>query len=288
MTTTLALPPVARRVVDLRDQVATWRSAGLTVALVPTMGALHEGHLTLVRAALDHADKVVVSIFVNPTQFGPTEDFDAYPRTLDADRANLATAGASLVYAPTVGEMYPDGFATAITVSGVSEGLCGDLRPGHFSGVATVVTKFLVQAMPDFAAFGEKDYQQLQVIRRLVRDLDIPVAIIGVPTVREADGLARSSRNAYLSPESRAIAPALYRTLQDTAMAIRAGAAVDAALDAGRRAILAAGFASVDYLELRAADGLAPLSELDRPARMLVAAYLGKTRLIDNIAVEGV
>ena len=288
MTTTLALPPVARRVVDLREQVQAWRKAGLKVALVPTMGALHEGHLTLVRAALEHADKAVVSIFVNPTQFGPTEDFDAYPRTLDADRARLATAGASLVYAPTVGEMYPDGFATAIAVSGVSEGLCGGLRPGHFSGVATVVTKFLVQAMPDFAAFGEKDYQQLQVIRRLVRDLDIPVTILGVPTVREADGLARSSRNAYLSAENRAIAPTLHRTLLDTAQAIRAGAGVDAALEAGRRAILAAGFASVDYLELRAADGLAPLSELDRPARMLVAAYLGKTRLIDNIAVEGV
>ena len=288
MTTTLALPPVARRVVDLREQVQAWRKAGLKIALVPTMGALHEGHLTLVRAALEHADKAVVSIFVNPTQFGPTEDFDAYPRTLDADRARLATAGASLVYAPTVGEMYPDGFATAIAVSGVSEGLCGGLRPGHFSGVATVVTKFLVQAMPDFAAFGEKDYQQLQVIRRLVRDLDIPVTILGVPTVREADGLARSSRNAYLSAENRAIAPTLHRTLLDTAQAIRAGAGVDAALEAGRRAILAAGFASVDYLELRAADGLAPLSELDRPARMLVAAYLGKTRLIDNIAVEGV
>lgn len=285
MTTILALPPVARRVVELREQIKAWRNGGLKVALVPTMGALHEGHLTLVRAAHEYADKVVVSIFVNPTQFGPTEDFDAYPRTLDADRANLATAGAALVYAPTVAEMYPDGFATAITVSGVSEGLCGDLRPGHFSGVATVVTKFLVQAMPDFAAFGEKDYQQLQVIRRLVRDLDIPVTILGVPTVREADGLARSSRNAYLSAESRAIAPVLHRTLEDTAQAVRAGAAVDAALEAGKRAILAAGFASVDYLELRAADGLAPLSELDRPARMLVAAYLGKTRLIDNIAV---
>jgi pantoate--beta-alanine ligase len=285
MSTILALPPVARRVVELREQVKAWRNAGLKVALVPTMGALHEGHLTLVRAALEYADKVVVSIFVNPTQFGPTEDFDAYPRTLDADRANLATAGAALVYAPTVAEMYPDGFATAITVSGVSEGLCGDLRPGHFSGVATVVTKFLVQAMPDVAAFGEKDYQQLQVIRRLVRDLDIPVTILGVPTVREADGLARSSRNAYLSAESRKVAPALYRTLQDTAAAIRAGAAVDTALEAGKRAILAAGFASVDYLELRAADGLAPLSDLDRPARILVAAYLGKTRLIDNIAV---
>ncbi len=288
MTTTLALPPVARRVAELREQVDTWRKAGLTVALVPTMGALHEGHLTLVRAAMSHADKVVVSIFVNPIQFGPNEDFDAYPRTLDADRAALATVGAALVYAPTAGEMYPQGFSTAITVSGVSAGLCGDLRPGHFSGVATVVTKFLLQAMPDVAAFGEKDYQQLQVIRRLVRDLDIPVTIVGVPTVREADGLARSSRNAYLSPDDRAIAPALHRTLQDTAVAIRAGAAVDAALEAGKRAILAAGFASIDYLELRAADGLAPLSELDRPARMLVAAYLGKTRLIDNIAVEGV
>ena len=282
---TLAPTPVVHRVADLREQVAAWRKAGLTVALVPTMGALHQGHLTLVRRAFELADRVVVSVFVNPIQFGPNEDFDAYPRTLDADRAALATVGASLVFAPAVAEMYPEGFATSISVSGVSEGLCGGSRPGHFNGVATVVTKLLMQAQPDVACFGEKDYQQLQVIRRFVRDLDIPVAIEGVPTVREDDGLARSSRNAYLSAEERAIAPNLHRTLQDTAAAIRAGSAVDAALEAGRRALLAAGFASVEYLELRAAEGLAPLAALDRPARLLVAARLGKTRLIDNIPV---
>lgn len=287
MTAALAPVPVTHRVADLRARVAAWRKDGLRVALVPTMGALHQGHLALVRRALELADRVVVSVFVNPIQFGPNEDFDAYPRTLDADRALLATVGASLAFAPSVAEMYPEGFSTAVTVSGVSEGLCGGSRPGHFSGVATVVTKLLLQTLPDVACFGEKDYQQVQVIRRFVRDLDIPVEIVGVPTVREADGLARSSRNAYLTPEERAAAPNLHRTLQDTAAAIRAGSAVDAALEAGKRALLAAGFAAVDYLELRAAEGLAPLAALDRPARLLVAARLGKTRLIDNIPVEG-
>ncbi|SBW12349.1 pantothenate synthetase [uncultured Alphaproteobacteria bacterium] len=287
MTAALAPVPVTHRVADLRARVAAWRKDGLRVALVPTMGALHQGHLALVRRALELADRVVVSVFVNPIQFGPNEDFDAYPRTLDADRALLATVGASLAFAPSVAEMYPEGFSTAVTVSGVSEGLCGGSRPGHFSGVATVVTKLLLQTLPDVACFGEKDYQQVQVIRRFVRDLDIPVEIVGVPTVREADGLARSSRNAYLTPEERAAAPNLHRTLQDTAAAIRTGSAVDAALEAGKRALLAAGFAAVDYLELRAAEGLAPLAALDRPARLLVAARLGKTRLIDNIPVEG-
>lgn len=287
MTAALAPVPVTHRVADLRARVAAWRKDGLRVALVPTMGALHQGHLALVRRALELADRVVVSVFVNPIQFGPNEDFDAYPRTLDADRALLATVGASLAFAPSVAEMYPEGFSTAVTVSGVSEGLCGGSRPGHFSGVATVVTKLLLQTLPDVACFGEKDYQQVQVIRRFVRDLDIPVEIVGVPTVREADGLARSSRNAYLTPEERAAAPNLHRTLQDTAAAIRAGSAVDAALEAGKRALLAAGFAAVDYLELRAAEGLAPLAALDRPARLLVAARLGKTRLIDNIPVKG-
>lgn len=285
MTGTQGLPPVTRRVGDLRARVADWRKAGLAVGLVPTMGALHDGHLALVRAALKVADRVVVSIFVNPTQFGPNEDFAAYPRTEDADREKLALAGASLLFAPTVEEIYPQGFSTAISVSGVSEGLCGASRPGHFSGVATVVTKLLLQVLPDVAAFGEKDYQQLQVIRRLVRDLDIPVSVLGVPTVREADGLAMSSRNAYLSAAERAAAPALHRALADAAAAIKGGAAVAAALDGAKTAILAAGFSAIDYLELRAADGLAPMAEFDRPARLLVAARLGRTRLIDNLAV---
>ncbi len=285
MTGSHALPPVARRVSEVRARVAEWRKTGLSVALVPTMGALHDGHLTLVRTALKAADRAVVSIFVNPTQFGPNEDFAAYPRTEDADLAKLASVGASLLFAPTVAEMYPQGFSTAITVAGVSEGLCGATRPGHFSGVATVVTKLLQQVQPDVAAFGEKDYQQLQVLRRLVRDLDMPVAILGVPTVREADGLALSSRNAYLSAEERAVAPALQRALADAAAAMTGGMPVAAALDAARAAILGAGFAAIDYLELRAADGLAPLTEVDRPARILVAARLGRTRLIDNLAV---
>ncbi len=285
MTGTQGLQPVTRRVGDLRARVADWRKAGLAVGLVPTMGALHDGHLALVRAALKVADRVVVSIFVNPTQFGPNEDFAAYPRTEDADREKLAAAGASLLFAPTVEEIYPQGFSTAISVSGVSEGLCGASRPGHFSGVATVVTKLLLQVLPDVAAFGEKDYQQLQVIRRLVRDLDIPVSVLGVPTVREADGLAMSSRNAYLSAAERAAAPALHRALADAAAAIKGGAAVATALEGAKAAILAAGFSAIDYLELRAADGLAPLAEFDRPARLLVAARLGRPRLIDNLAV---
>lgn len=282
------LPPVVRGVPELRAQVAAWRREGLTVALVPTMGALHRGHLTLVRAALAAADRVVVSVFVNPIQFGPAEDFDAYPRTEDADRAALATVGASLLYAPTAAAMYPEGFSTSVKVSGVSEGMCGSSRPVHFTGVATVVTKLLMQAGPDVALFGEKDYQQLQVIKRMVRDLDIPVEIRGVPTVREDDGLALSSRNAYLTPAERAIAPALHAALVDCAAALRAGTPAAAAVDAAKAAIVAAGFASVEYLELRAAEGLALLSVLDRPARIVVAARLGKTRLIDNLAVAEV
>lgn len=274
-----------RSVADLRAQVVAWRREGLRVGLVPTMGALHRGHLSLVETALAGADRVVASVFVNPTQFAPNEDFQAYPRQEATDAALLRGAGAHLLFAPTVSEMYPDGFATVVAVSGVSAGLCGDVRPGHFQGVATVVTKLLLQCLPDIAVFGEKDYQQLQVIRRLVRDLDIPVRVIGAATVREADGLAMSSRNAYLTPEQRAIAPAIHRVLNGLAERLRAGEAAAPLLRAGADELLAAGFASVDYLELRDADGLAPLDRADRPARLLVAARLGKARLIDNIAV---
>ncbi len=277
------LPPIVRSVADLRAQVASWRAEGLKVGFVPTMGALHPGHLSLVQAAKTKVDRVVVSVFVNPTQFGPNEDLDAYPRQEAADRESLATVNAHLMYAPTVAEMYPDGFATKIDVSGVSEGLCGGDRPGHFSGVATVVTKLLLQVGPDVAAFGEKDYQQLQVIRRLVKDLDIPVEIMGVPISREEDGLARSSRNAYLSASDRAVAPALYRMLQRVAASLQAGVSVADALASGQADILAEGFHSVDYLELRSADNLAVLDKFDRPACVLVAARLGKTRLIDNL-----
>jgi pantoate--beta-alanine ligase len=278
--------PILRSVAALREQVAAWRKDGLRVAFVPTMGALHDGHLSLVKAGLTEADRILVSIFVNPTQFGPNEDFAAYPRTEAADAGLLESAGAHAIFAPSVEEMYPAGAATTVTVARVSEGLCGAFRPGHFAGVATVVTKLLNQAQPDVALFGEKDYQQLQVIRRLVADLDIPVAIRGVATLRETDGLAMSSRNAYLSAEERAIAPALHRILQETALKLRAGAGSAAAAKKGTDAILAAGFSSVDYLELRAADDLAPMPALDRPARLIVAARLGKARLIDNILVQ--
>jgi pantoate--beta-alanine ligase len=274
-----------RSVAALRAATGDWRRAGLRYALVPTMGALHEGHVTLVRHALSEADRVVVSIFVNPTQFAPSEDFAAYPRQEAADLAALAAAGAQAVYLPSLAEIYPDGFATRVTVAGLTDGLCGPLRPGHFDGVATVVTKLLLQAAPDLALFGEKDYQQLQVIRRLVQDLDIPVRIVGVPTVREADGLAMSSRNAYLTPPERALAPQLYRLLQDSGRRLQTGGAAAVVLPAAIQALATAGFGAVDYVALCDAETLAPLDRLDRPARLLAAVRLGRARLIDNIAV---
>lgn len=277
---------IIRSVAELRIRVKYWRDQGLRVALVPTMGALHQGHLSLVSSALEHADRVVVSIFVNPTQFGPNEDFSRYPRQEAQDAELLYQAGCHLLYAPTVTEMYPDGFTTAITVGGVSEGLCGEVRPGHFSGVATVVTKLLLQTLPDMAAFGEKDYQQLAVIRRFVRDLDIPVAVMGVPTLREADGLAMSSRNAYMSAEERLVAPWLIRALTGVADGLRAGARASELCPKAVDGLLKAGFASVDYMEVRDAETLAPVETLIAPARVLVAARLGKTRLIDNIGIS--
>lgn len=278
--------PVVRSVADLRAQVAEWRGQGRTIAVVPTMGALHEGHLSLVRHALDVAEKVIVTLFVNPRQFGPNEDLDRYPRRESADAALLSAAGAHLLYAPAVEEMYPSGFLTTVHVGGVSEGLCGASRPAFFNGVATVVTKILLQALPDCAIFGEKDYQQLQVVKAMVRDLDIPVKIVGVPTVREDDGLALSSRNAYLDGEQRAIAPALYRVMTDIAAALRKGEPVWKQLEKGRAALVDAGFDTVDYLEARDAETMQPVETLSRrPLRLLAAVWLGKTRLIDNIAV---
>lgn len=271
---------------SLQQALAELARSGARMALVPTMGALHEGHASLIRAAREQADAVVVSIFVNPKQFGPNEDFAKYPRTLGEDVALAEEAGAAIVYAPSVDDLYPEGFATHVSVVGISEILCGAMRPGHFDGVATVVTKLLLRCLPHQAFFGEKDFQQLAVIRRFVDDLDIPVEIVGVPTLREADGLALSSRNRYLSEAERAIAPAIYKTLNAVADTIQKQTTTVAnALSWGIDELKAAGF-TVDYLELRDADSLAPVEVLHAPARLLVAARLGTTRLIDNIAVE--
>lgn len=280
-------PPIVRTVTELRARVRTWRSAGERVAFVPTMGALHEGHLSLVRLAKQNAQRCVASVFVNPTQFGPNEDFAAYPRGEARDAELLASVGCDLLYAPAVGEMYPEGFATTITVAGISEPLDGAARPGHFAGVATVVAKLLLQVGPDVAVFGEKDYQQLQVIRRLVRDLDIPVGILGAPTARADDGLALSSRNAYLTPEEREIAPELHHVLSEAVDRLRAGDPVEAVERTAVIRLNAAGFSRIDYVEVRAADDLARLGPgpVRPPARILAAAVLGRTRLIDNLAV---
>lgn len=275
---------IIRTVAALRTQVAAWRHDGLKVALVPTMGALHAGHLALVTEARRHADRVIASVFVNPTQFAPHEDFEAYPRDEEGDRAKLRSAGCHRLYAPSAPEMYPAGFATRILVDGVSQGLCGAFRPQMFGGVAVVVTKLLLQTLPDVAIFGEKDYQQLLVIRRLVQDLDIPVQIIGGATVREADGLAMSSRNAYLTPEQRQAAPELFRALSAAAQQLRQpGTPAAPVLAAACQRLVAAGFHKIDYVELRDAETLATVGQVAAPARLLAAAWMGKARLIDNV-----
>ena len=246
------------------------------------MGALHEGHLSLVTLAKSKADRVVVSIFVNPIQFGPREDFGTYPRDEAGDLKKLGDAGVDLVFAPEAAEMYPEGFKTLIKIGDLTEDLCGAARPNHFDGVATVVAKLLMQCGPDIAIFGEKDYQQLLVVKQLVRDLNIPVEIVGAPIVREADGLALSSRNVYLSPEQRKIAPLLHQTISGVAADLAQGRGCDDALVAARFKLDAAGF-RVDYVAVRDPDTLKPLSGLVKRARVLAAAYLGKTRLIDNV-----
>jgi len=276
------MPKVVTTVAGLREALAERKAAGKSrVGLVPTMGALHAGHLALVRGARSHSDTVVVSIFVNPTQFAPHEDFDAYPRTLEADMEKLE-GGADIVFAPKVTEMYPHGHATTISVAGPSAGLETDFRPHFFAGVATVVAKLLIAALPDIALFGEKDYQQLLVVKRLVRDLGLPVEIIGVPTLREADGLAMSSRNAYLNPDERKIAGALNVILKNATAQARHGD-LRAAEASAIEALWAAGFSHVDYVAIRDAETLDHISTLEHPARILVAAKVGKTRLIDNM-----
>lgn len=268
-----------------REIVAGWRRDRATIGFVPTMGALHEGHLSLVRKSLAAGHKTIVSIFVNPKQFGPNEDFAKYPRVLDVDARLLKDAGAHALYAPIATEMYPDGFATAVHVGGLTDYLCGPSRPGHFEGVATIVTKLLNQVQADEAFFGDKDWQQLQVIKRLAGDLDIPTRITGVPIVREADGLALSSRNRYLSVEDRAKASLLNITLRSLADEINAGDDIDAALKTARVGLTENGFV-VDYLEVADASTLKPARTLDKPVRVFVAARLGGTRLIDNMAVN--
>lgn len=276
---------IVRTVDALREAVDKLRADGGTIALVPTMGALHAGHMALIEEARLHATHVVASIFVNPTQFGPNEDLEAYPRREAADAALLQKHGCALLWAPDVAEMYPAGFATTVSVKGVSEGLCGAARPGHFDGVSTVVAKLFGQVRPDVALFGEKDFQQLAVIRRMAADLDLGIEIVGLPTQRDDDGLALSSRNAYLTDEERIAARALPRALGEAAAAIERGEPVVDALEAARRRLAEAGFDPIDYVALCDAESLEPVDSPDRESRLLAAARIGRTRLIDNIRV---
>ncbi|ATQ67257.1 MULTISPECIES: pantoate--beta-alanine ligase [Methylosinus] len=287
MTSSAPSVPLVGSLAELRRRVADWRARGERIGFVPTMGALHDGHLSLVEEARRRAERVVVSVFVNPTQFAANEDFGRYPRMLEADLDRLARVAADLCYAPAVEEMYPPGFSTGVTVGGPAEADLEDrFRPTHFAGVAVVVAKLLNQAEPDIAVFGEKDYQQLLVIRRMARDLDLRAEIVGAPTLREADGLAMSSRNVYLSDEERRVAPALHRALVAAAGRISAGEPIGHVMGEAREEVATAGFA-IDYLEARHALTLARIARRqDGPARLLAAARLGATRLIDNIAVE--
>ena len=282
------IPTLVTTVAELRQLVRDWRQAGDRIALVPTMGALHAGHLSLVELARRHCERVVTSIFVNPTQFGPQEDFSRYPRPLENDMAALGKVHCDLVFNPGLEQMYPDGpegGLCSVQVRGLSDDLEGRFRPGHFDGVATVVTKLLLQCLPDVAMFGEKDYQQLLVVRRMVRDLMIPTEILAGPTIRDENGLALSSRNQYLDAEQYQIAIQLNKILRALAERLQTGAPVDAALAEAERALLTAGFEAVDYLSLRDAETLQAMSVLDRPARLLVTARLNGVRLLDNLAV---
>lgn len=278
-------PIVARSVAAMRKEVEEWRRAGDVVGVVPTMGALHDGHLALVQAAKSECDRVIATIFVNPAQFAANEDLDAYPRGEAADLAKLQELQTDMAFMPDADEMYPDGFATKVWVEGITEILCGLGRPLHFGGVATVVSKLFHQSQADRAYFGEKDYQQFLVVRRMARDLDIPIDVVPVPTVREADGLAMSSRNVYLSIEQRAAAPALYRVIRDVAARVTNGTSAEAAVAWGLEELATCGFDSIEYLEVLEAEMLGPIDFPNKPGRVFVAAHLGSTRLIDNVTV---
>ncbi|MEO9634246.1 MAG: pantoate--beta-alanine ligase [Parasphingorhabdus sp.] len=277
---------IVRQLDPLRDALTEIRKDGSKIGLVPTMGALHRGHMRLVEVAMEQCDKVVASIFVNPAQFGEGEDLDAYPRPEAEDAALLEAAGVELLWAPTAEQIYPEGYATNVTVGGISDGLCGAARPGHFDGVATVVAKLFNQIRPDAAYFGEKDYQQLAIIRQMARDLDFTHDVVGVQTVRDPDGLALSSRNTYLTEEQRAKAAVLPKVMKDAAKAIAAGENLSVVLDNAKTRLLASGFHKIDYLELRNAIDLSVLDVFTNPARLFVAARIGQTRLIDNIPIS--
>jgi pantoate--beta-alanine ligase len=279
------IPDIVTTIADLRARLSQWRGKGERVGLVPTMGALHEGHLSLVEETRKRCARTVVSIFVNPAQFAPHEDFDRYPRDLKSDAEKLSATGADLIFAPSLAEMYPDGFATRVEVGGPSAGLETDFRPHFFAGVATVVSKLLIAAMPDYAIFGEKDYQQLLVIRRMAADLGLPIEIAGGAIVRETDGLAMSSRNAYLTPQQRTVAGQLNRVLHDVKRKLRYSNGVRQAEEDARAELLKVGFDAVDYVAIRDAATLAPIEVIDGSARILAAVKIGGTRLIDNMAV---
>ncbi|WP_339912503.1 pantoate--beta-alanine ligase [Sulfitobacter litoralis] len=278
-------PEIIRTLVELRSKVAGWKAAGESVAVVPTMGALHQGHLSLVRAGKEACDRVIVTIFINPKQFNNPDDYKNYPRTEEEDARKLISLKADVVYVPDGAQMYPDGFATTVSVDGITQGLCGAHRAGHFDGVATIVTKLFTQTQADKAFFGEKDYQQLQVVTRLARDLDLPIEVVGCPTIREEDGLAMSSRNLMLSDRARTWAPELHRAMEEMSEGLRAGGNLEVLRAVAVKRIERAGFTQVEYLDLRSADRLELMTTPDRPARLLAAAWLAGVRLIDNIAV---
>ena len=276
---------IVRTVAELRSHVSMWRREGLSVALVPTMGSLHAGHLSLMKLGKERSDRVIATIFVNPLQFAPNEDFETYPRREDSDIRKLVQEDIDLLFAPDVNEMYRPGATTKISVGGLTDCLCALSRPGFFDGVATVVTKLLLQALPDIAIFGEKDYQQLLVIKRLATDLDIPVEIIGAPTIREEDGLALSSRNVYLDTKSRSIAPSMYNILNQYASDISNGNDIKKCLQLAKQNMQKSGFEKVEYLDLRSSQTLQACNDIKRPSRLFAAAWLGSTRLIDNLAI---